>query len=122
MFSECQAHPDAALHEPSVMSGIDRRGKQRYTTPLTVIIGNTPYTADDWSFGGIRLRDYCGLLGVPNTVDVRIMVPNETTPSFFRTAAQVIRCHQGDASLALAFTQLDGLAKSCLTRYTYAQA
>lgn len=122
MFSDCNTHTRALSINKAAITGQDRRGKKRYITPLTVIIGNTPYTTEDWSFGGIRLRDYRGLLGVTNTVDVRIMVPSQKAPGFFRTSAKIVRCHPADDSLALAFTQIDALAKSCLTHYIYAQA
>ena len=41
----------------------NRRRHPRYTLPLTVLIGATPYVVTDWSEGGVRLRDYRGAFG-----------------------------------------------------------
>ena len=62
--------PANTLHTPPR----NRRRHPRHTAPLTVIIGATPYTVADWSEGGLRLRNYAGLLDAPSTTYLRVLL------------------------------------------------
>lgn len=118
MSLKCQKRIQPLCYQHVVGVDIDRRGMKRYTTPLTVIIGNTPYVPTNWSLGGIRINDYRGLLELETMIDVRVIIANNANHKFFRTSAKIIRSQNDNESLVLAFTALDALAKSCLRQYS----
>ena len=103
---------DASLAPP-----FNRRRHPRHTFPLTVLIGAIPYAVTDWSEGGVRLRDYGGLLDTPSTTQMRVLLPAGTGTGIFASAAQVVwrDAHTGDLALELA--PLGPLARQSLTRY-----
>lgn len=95
----------------------NRRRHPRHTTPLTVIIGATPYAVADWSEGGLRLRDYGGLLDAPSTTYMRVLLPAGDSAGIFPCAGRVVRRDTQSGDLALALEPLGPLARSSLTRY-----
>ena len=95
----------------------NRRRHPRHTLPLTVLIGATPYVVTDWSEGGVRLRDYGGLLDTPSTTQMRVLLPAGAVAGVFASAARVVWRYAQTGDLALEFAPLGPLARHSLTRY-----
>lgn len=105
--------PANTLHTPPR----NRRRHPRHTAPLTVIIGATPYTVADWSEGGLRLRNYGGLLDAPSTTYLRVLLPADDTAGIFPCAGRVVRRDPRTGDLALALEPLGPLGRGHLNRY-----
>ena len=103
--------------DASQAPSINRRHHPRYTLPSTVLIGATPYAVTDWSEGGVRLRDYGGLLDTPSTTQMWVLLPAGAVAGVFASAAGVLwrGAHTGDLAFELA--SLGPLARHSLTRY-----
>ena len=93
----------------------NRRRHPRHTLPLTVLIGATPYVVTDWSEGGVRLRDYGGLLDTPSTTQMRVLLPAGAVAGVFASAARVVWRDAQTGDLALEFPSRP-LARHSLTR------
>ncbi|MBT5263415.1 MAG: PilZ domain-containing protein [Rhodospirillaceae bacterium] len=95
----------------------DRRQAQRLQAPMTVVIGNTPYAITNWSLSGVKIADYYGDLAPPDDADLRVLVPTAGPGALFQTEAEVRRREEDTPELAVAFKDLDPLARQTLNRY-----
>lgn len=95
----------------------DRRRDRRISSPMTVVIGNTPYAIENWSLGGLKIANYYGALQPPDQADVKVLVPTAGPGALFQTVARVRRYDPSDVSLSVAFEGLDILAQATLNRY-----
>ncbi|NQW08572.1 MAG: PilZ domain-containing protein [Alphaproteobacteria bacterium] len=95
----------------------DRRRDRRVTSPMTVVIGSTPYAIGDWSLGGLRVLDYIGSLTAGESTPMRVFVPTAGPGALFKANAHVRRLDKTSADLGLAFESLDSIAFDTLSRY-----
>ena len=95
----------------------ERRESRRISSPMTVVIGNTPYAIENWSLGGMKIADYYGPLQPLDKAEVRILVPTAGPGALFQTKAEVCRYDPRDVSLSVSFQSLDIPARATLNRY-----
>ena len=102
-----QKHPDV----------IERREYQRSSSPLTTVIGNTPYAIENWSFSGFKIASYYGILQPPRITKLKILVPTAGPGALFQTFIETVRYEPTDVSLSVKFRCLDISNKRILNRY-----
>ena len=95
----------------------ERRKNKRSSAPMTVVIGNTPYAIDNWSFCGIKISNYYGVLQPPQRTKLRVLIPLTGPGALFHASGEAKRYDSNDLSLSMAFENLDILAKDTLNRY-----
>ena len=96
---------------------IERREYQRSSSPLTTVIGNTPYAIENWSFSGFKIASYYGILQPPRITKLKILVPNAGPGALFQTFIETVRYQPSDVSLSVKFRCLDISNKRILNRY-----
>ena len=96
---------------------IERREYQRSRSPLTTIIGNTPYAIENWSFSGFKIASYYGILQPPRITKLKILVPTAGPGALFQTWIETVRYESSDVSLSVKFRCLDISNKRILNRY-----
>ena len=96
---------------------IDRREYQRSSSPLTTVIGNTPYAIENWSFSGFKIASYYGILQPPRITKLKILVPTAGPGALFQTFIETVRYEPSDVSLSVKFRCLDISNKRILNRY-----
>ena len=96
---------------------IERREYQRSTSPLTTVIGNTPYAIENWSFSGFKIASYYGILQPPRITKLKILVPTAGPGALFQTFIETVRYEPSDVSLSVKFRCLDISNKRILNRY-----
>ena len=101
----------------NVTSQPERRKNTRSTAPMTVVIGNTPYAIENWSFGGIKISNYYGVLQPPCKAKIKVLVPTAGPGALFQTSGAAKRYNPQEVSLSMAFDELDIPAKETLNRY-----
>ena len=96
---------------------IERREYQRSSSPLTTVIGNTPYAIENWSFSGFKIASYYGILQPPRVTKLKILVPTAGPGALFQTWIETVRYESSDVSLSVKFRCLDTSNKRILNRY-----
>ena len=96
---------------------IERREYQRSSSPLTTVIGNTPYAIENWSFSGFKIASYYGILQPPRITKLKILVPTAGPGALFQTFIETVRYDSSDVSLSVKFKCLDISNKRILNRY-----
>ena len=96
---------------------IERREYQRSSSPLTTVIGNTPYAIENWSFSGFKIASYYGILQPPRITKLKILVPTAGPGALFQTFIETVRYEPSDVSLSVRFRCLDISNKRILNRY-----
>ena len=96
---------------------IERREYQRSSSPLTTVIGNTPYAIENWSFSGFKIASYYGILQPPRITKLKILVPTAGPGALFQTFIETVRYEPSDVSLSVKFRCLDISNKRILNRY-----
>ena len=96
---------------------IERREYQRTSSPLTTVIGNTPYAIENWSFSGFKIASYYGILQPPRITKLKILVPTAGPGALFQTLIETVRYEPTDVSLSVKFRCLDISNKRILNRY-----
>ena len=96
---------------------IERREYQRSSSPLTTVIGNTPYAIENWSFSGFKIASYYGILQPPRITKLKILVPTAGPGALFQTFIETVRYEPSDVSLSVKFRGLDISNKKILNRY-----
>ncbi|MBB44962.1 MAG: hypothetical protein CMM43_02505 [Rhodospirillaceae bacterium] len=96
---------------------IDRREYQRSSSPLTTVIGNTPYAIENWSFSGFKIASYYGILQPPRITKLKILVPTAGPGALFQTWIETVRYESSDVSLSVKFRCLGISNKRILNRY-----
>ena len=96
---------------------IERREYQRSSSPLTTVIGNTPYAIANWSFSGFKIASYYGILQPPRITKLKILVPTAGPGALFQTFIETVRYEPSDVSLSVKFRCLDISNKRILNRY-----
>ena len=96
---------------------IERREYQRTSSPLTTVIGNTPYAIENWSFSGFKIASYYGILQPPRITKLKILVPTAGPGALFQTFIETVRYEPTDVSLSVKFRCLDISNKRILNRY-----
>ena len=96
---------------------IDRREYKRSSSPLTTVIGNTPYAIENWSFSGFKISSYYGILQPPRITKLKILVPTAGPGALFQTFIETVRYEPTDVSLSVKFRCLDISNKRILNRY-----
>ena len=96
---------------------IERREYQRSSSPLTTVIGNTPYAIENWSFSGFKIASYYGILQPPRITKLKILVPTAGPGALFQTWIETVRYESSDISLSVKFRCLDISNKRILNRY-----
>ena len=96
---------------------IERREYQRSSSPLTTVIGNTPYAIENWSFSGFKIASYYGILQPPRITKLKILVPTAGPGALFQTFIETVRYQPTDVSLSVKFRCLDISNKRILNRY-----
>ena len=96
---------------------IERREYQRSNSPLTTVIGNTPYAIENWSFSGFKIASYYGILQPPRITKLKILVPTAGPGALFQTCIETVRYEPTDVSLSVKFRCLDISNKRILNRY-----
>ena len=96
---------------------IERREYQRSGSPLTTVIGNTPYAIENWSFSGFKIASYYGILQPPRITKLKILVPTAGPGALFQTFIETVRYEPSDVSLSVKFRGLDISNKKILNRY-----
>ena len=96
---------------------IERREYQRSSSPLTTVIGNTPYAIENWSFSGFKIASYYGVLQPPRITKLKILVPTAGPGALFQTFIETVRYEPSDVSLSVRFRCLDISNKRILNRY-----
>jgi hypothetical protein len=96
---------------------IERREYQRSSSPLTTVIGNTPYAIENWSFSGFKIASYYGILQPPRITKLKILVPTAGPGALFQTFIETVRYESSDVSLSVKFRCLDISNKRILNRY-----
>lgn len=95
----------------------ERRKNARSKAPMTVVIGNTPYAIENWSFGGIKISNYYGVLQPPCKAQIKVLVPTAGPGALFQTSGAAKRYDSQEVSLSIAFDDLDIPARETLNRY-----
>ncbi|MBH66911.1 MAG: hypothetical protein CMM58_01010 [Rhodospirillaceae bacterium] len=95
----------------------ERRKDNRSFAPMTVVIGNTPYAIENWSFGGIKISNYYGTLQPPKKAQIKVLIPTTGPGALFQTSGEAKRYDPCDVSLSMAFDNLDMPTKETLNRY-----
>ena len=103
------------IQKPS--DGIERREYKRSSSPLTTVIGNTPYAIENWSFSGFKIASYYGILQPPRITKLKILVPTAGPGALFQTCIETVRYEPTDVSLSVKFRCLDISNKRILNRY-----
>ena len=103
------------IQKPS--DGIERREHKRSSSPLTTVIGNTPYAIENWSFSGFKIASYYGILQPPRITKLKILVPTAGPGALFQTLIETVRYEPTDVSLSVKFRCLDISNKRILNRY-----
>ena len=96
---------------------IERREYKRSSSPLTTVIGNTPYAIENWSFSGFKIASYYGILQPPRITKLKILVPTAGPGALFQTFIETVRYEPTDVSLSVKFRCLDISNKRILNRY-----
>ena len=96
---------------------IERRKSHRNCSPLTTVIGNTPYAIANWSFCGMKIASYYGVLQPPKVTKLKILVPTTGSGALFQTSIEAIRYDPSDISLSVKFQSLNISNKATLRRY-----
>ena len=96
---------------------IERREYKRSSSPLTTVIGNTPYAIENWSFSGFKIASYYGILQPPRITKLKILVPTAGPGALFQTFIEAVRYDPTDVSLSVKFRCLDISNKRILNRY-----
>jgi hypothetical protein len=96
---------------------IERRKNRRNCSPLTTVIGNTPYAIANWSFCGMKIASYYGVLQPPKVTKLKILVPTTGSGALFQTSIEAIRYDPSDVSLSVKFQSLNIFDKATLRRY-----
>ena len=96
---------------------IERREYKRSSSPLTTVIGNTPYAIENWSFSGFKIASYYGILQPPRITKLKILVPTAGPGALFQTFIETVRYEPSDVSLSVKFRCLDISNKRILNRY-----
>ena len=106
---------EARKKRASIIS--ERRRDNRSCAPMTVVIGNTPYAIENWSFGGIKISNYYGTLQPPKKAQIKVLVPTTGPGALFQTSGEAKRYDPFDVSLSMTFEKLDMPTKETLNRY-----
>jgi hypothetical protein len=111
---------DVGMHfteKSNLLTFTERRRNPRNCAPLTVVIGNTPYAIENWSYSGMKIANYYGVLQPPAKTKIKILVPTAGSGALFQTFIKTIRYSPFDVSLSIEFKSLALAAKKTLSRY-----
>ena len=105
------------INDHKLANFVERREYQRSNSPLTTVIGNTPYAVENWSFSGFKIASYYGILQPPKITTLKILVPTAGPGALFQTLIETVRYEPSDVSLSVKFKCLDTSTKRILNRY-----